>query len=102
MKGRKSSGRRLSKGSSLKGSRRSSRSRSRSRSSMPGWLPYAIGGVCLSGLVYGLMQIDSVNDFVQPVIDDVSDFFGLSDVEGIDTSNITHDRTYSNSGSMVR
>jgi hypothetical protein len=60
-------------------------------------LPYAIGAVCLSGAVYGLMQLKSVSDFVEPLIDDVGSFFGLGDDSGIDTSRITHDRTYSNS-----
>ena len=53
----------------------------------------SIVGVC--GLVYGLMQISSVRSFMEPVIDDVGEFFGLTSEEGIDSSNITHDRTYS-------
>jgi hypothetical protein len=56
-------------------------------------LTLSVVGVC--GLVYGLMQITSVRSFMNPVIDDVGEFFGLSGDEGIDVSNITHDRTYS-------
>jgi hypothetical protein len=44
--------------------------------------------------VYGLMQLDVVSDFMDPVVHDVGEFFGLTE-EGIDTANITHDRTYS-------
>jgi hypothetical protein len=77
-----------------------SRSGSRSRRSsgflgMPGWLTISLGCVALGGLVYGLMQIEVVSEFMDPVVHDVGEFFGLTDDEGIDTSNITHDRTYS-------
>lgn len=41
------------------------------------------------------MQFDSVSDMMDPVIHDVGEFFGLSEDNGIDTMNITHDRNYS-------
>lgn len=97
-------------GRSTSGSRSTSRSRSsRSRSGgsrrssssflgisgLPSWMPLTLSVVGVCGLVYGLMQISSVRSFMNPVIDDVGEFFGLSSDEGIDVSNITHDRTYS-------
>jgi hypothetical protein len=107
-RGRSSSGMSSSSrsGSSRSSSRgRSSRGRSsRGRSSgssflgisgLPSWMPVTLGIVGLCGAVYGLMQITSVRSFMSPVIDDVGEFFGLTSVEGIDSSNITHDRTYS-------
>lgn|GEM_PF-2299058 len=63
---------------------------------MPMWLGLTLSCVGLGGLIFGLMQIDSVSDAVEPVVHDVGEFFGLTEDEGIDTSNITHDRTYSN------
>ncbi|HET6513289.1 MAG TPA: hypothetical protein VFH43_13935 [Candidatus Kapabacteria bacterium] len=85
-----------------RGGRRSSissrsRSRSRSTSSGLGFWSYVIGGVCLVGAGYGLMQISGVRSFMSPVIDPVSSLFGLLEDDGIDTSNLTHDRTYSGS-----
>jgi len=72
--------------------------RSRSSSSflgLPLWASVSLGCAALGGLVYGLMQFDSVSDMMDPVIHDVGDFFGLTDDNGIDTMNITHDRNYS-------
>jgi hypothetical protein len=43
------------------------------------------------------MQISGVRSFMKPVIDPVSNLFGLLEDDGIDTSNLTHDRTYSGS-----
>lgn len=73
---------------------RSSRGRS---SSGIGFWGYVLGGVCLTGIGYGLMQISGVRSFMKPVIDPVSNLFGLLEDDGIDTSNLTHDRTYSGS-----
>lgn len=87
-------------------SRSNSRSRRRSRSSgflgisnLPTWVPISLGIVSVCGLVYGLMQLDTVSDFMDPMIHDVGEFFGLTDEEGIDSTNITHDRMYSGIGS---
>jgi hypothetical protein len=87
-------------------SRNTSRSRRRSRSSgflgisnLPTWVPISLGIVGVCGLVYGLMQLDTVSDFMDPVIHDVGEFFGLTEEEGIDATNITHDRMYSGIGS---
>jgi hypothetical protein len=62
---------------------------------MPGWATLSLGILGACGLVYGLMQIETVSDFMDPVIHDVGDFFGLTEDEGIDTRNLTHDRSYS-------
>lgn len=70
---------------------------SRGRSSGIGFWGYVLGGVCLTGIGYGLMQISGVRSFMKPVIDPVSNLFGLLEDDGIDTSNLTHDRTYSGS-----
>jgi hypothetical protein len=70
---------------------------SRGRSSGIGFWGYVLGGVCLTGVGYGLMQISGVRSFMKPVIDPVSNLFGLLEDDGIDTSNLTHDRTYSGS-----
>ena len=72
-------------------------SRGRSSSSGIGFWGYVLGGVCLTGIGYGLMQISGVRSFMKPVIDPVSNLFGLLEDDGIDTSNLTHDRTYSGS-----
>ena len=64
-------------------------------SSLPSWVPISLGILGACGLVYGLMQLESVSDFMDPVIHDVGDFFGLTEEEGIDATNITHDRMYS-------
>ena len=101
------SSRSTSTGRSSRGSSRGSSSRSRGtrgRSSaassflgiegLPGWAPYAITVVSICGLVYGLMQISVVSDFMEPVLDDVGEFLGFSEEEGI-ASQTTHDRSYS-------
>ncbi|HET6512550.1 MAG TPA: hypothetical protein VFH43_10190 [Candidatus Kapabacteria bacterium] len=76
----------------------SSRStRRRSSSSSIGFWSYVLGGVCLTGIGYGLSRISGVRSFMKPVIDPVSNLFGLLEDDGIDTSNLTHDRTYSGS-----
>ena len=62
---------------------------------LPTWATLSLGILGTCGLVYGLMQIEMVNDFMDPVIHDVGEFFGLAEDEGIDTRNLTHDRTYS-------
>lgn len=62
---------------------------------MPTWLTVSLGCVSLGGLVYGLMQLEVISEFMDPVVHDVGEFFGLTDDEGIDTANITHDRAYS-------
>src|SRR4051812_1392024 len=84
---------------SLKQRGRSRSSRRSSRSSgflgMPGWATLSLGILGACGLVYGLMQIETVSEFMDPVIHDVGDFFGLTEDEGIDTRNLTHDRSYS-------
>lgn len=69
----------------------------RSSSSGIGFWGYLLGSVGLVGIGYGLMQISSVRSFMKPVIDPVSNLFGLLEDDGIDTSNLTHDRTYSGS-----
>lgn len=82
-------------------SQRSRRSRS---SSFSGFWPISLGVIGVVGLGYGLMQIASVREFMRPVIDPVSNLFGLLEDDGIDTTNLTHDRTYSGStvgGTMV-
>ena len=86
--------------------KRSIKARTRSRRSsgflgMPGWVTLSLGILGACGLVYGLMQIETISDFVDPVIHDVGDFFGLTEDEGIDTTNLTHDRTYSGSYTSV-
>jgi hypothetical protein len=77
-------------GGSHSGSKRRSRSsrsgsrRSRSRSftlfglKLPSYTPYILGGLGLCGLVYGLMQIDTISEAVDPVIDDIGEFFGIT------------------------
>lgn len=70
---------------------------SRGRSSGLGFWGYVLGGVCLTGIGYGLSRISGVRSFMKPVIDPVSNLFGLLEDDGIDTSNLTHDRTYSGS-----
>ncbi|MDP4198298.1 MAG: hypothetical protein Q8922_05285 [Bacteroidota bacterium] len=60
---------------------------------MPPWLAISLGCVGVGTLLYGVMQFDAVSDFMDPVIHDVGEFFGLSE-DGIDTENITHDRFY--------
>jgi hypothetical protein len=72
-------------------------SRGRSSSSGIGFWGYVLGGVCLAGIGYGLSRISSVRSFMKPVLDPVSNLFGLLEDDGIDTSNLTHDRTYSGS-----
>jgi len=59
---------------------------------------YTLGGVGVIGLVAALNQIESVRSFMSPVMDPVTNFFGLGEEDGIDTTTVTHDRTY---GSMV-
>ncbi len=59
------------------------------------WAGISLSVLGFCGLIYGLMQIDTVSEMVDPVIHDVGEFFGLEDEEGIDTRNVTHDRTYS-------
>lgn len=94
-----------SRGSSRsnRGGKRSTSPRSRSRSTRRssssgiGFWGYILGSVGLVGVGYGLMQISSVRRFMKPVIDPVSNLFGLLEDDGIDTSNLTHDRTYSGS-----
>jgi hypothetical protein len=96
--------------SSRSGSSRGSSSRSRGRSSrrssdstflgvsgLPGWAPYAITVVSICGLVYGLMQVAAVSEFVEPIMDDVSEFLGLSDDD--DMESITSSRSYSGAAS---
>lgn len=71
------------------GGRRSSRTRSRGRSrsrgftmfgmKLPSSTPYILGGLGICGLIYGLMQIDTISEAVDPVLDDISEFFGLSE-----------------------
>ena len=79
-----------------RGSRRSTRSSGfLGISSLPSWIPISLGVLGACGLVYGLMQLETVSDFMDPVIHDVGDFFGLTEDEGIDVTNITHDRMYS-------
>lgn len=82
---------------SLSGRSRRSRSSTSQFLGMPSWLVISLGCVGAVSLIYGLMQLDIVSDFMDPVIQDVGEFFGLSEDEGIDTANITHDRTYSRS-----
>jgi hypothetical protein len=59
---------------------------------------YSLCGVGVIGLITALNQIESVRSFMSPVMDPVTDFFGLSEEDGIDTTTVTHDRTY---GSLV-
>jgi hypothetical protein len=68
-----------------------------------GFWGYSLIGLCVVGVGYGLSRISSVRSFMRPVIDPVSNLFGLLEDDGIDTSNLTHDRTYSGStvGSSV-
>src|SRR4051812_36871906 len=88
----------ISRSVKQRGRSRSSRRGRRSSSGflgMPGWATLSLGILGACGLVYGLMQIETVSDFMDPVIHDVGDFFGLTEDEGIDTRNLTHDRSYS-------
>jgi hypothetical protein len=59
----------------------------------------SLGVAAFGGLVFGLMQLDAVSDIMDPVIHDVGEFFGLTEDNGIDTMNITHDRIY---GAAIR
>ena len=59
------------------------------------WAAASLGMAAFGGMVYGLMQFDKVRIFLNPVIHDVGEFFGLTEENGIDTKNITHDRIYS-------
>ena len=83
-----------SKSSSASPRSRARRSSTSFLSTIPGWVPISLGVASVCGLIYGLMQLDSVSDFMDPVIHDVGEFFGLSDDEGIDSKNLTHDRIY--------
>ena len=42
--------------------------------SLPGWMPWAIGGIGLCAIVYGLFQLESVRDFMRGVTDPINDF----------------------------
>jgi hypothetical protein len=46
---------------------------------MPSYTPYLLGGLGLCGLVYGLLQIDSIRESIDPMIDDIGEFFGVSE-----------------------
>ncbi len=61
---------------------------------IPLWTAASLGIAAISGIVYGLMQFDRIRLFMNPVIHDVGEFFGLTEDNGIDTKNITHDRIY--------
>jgi hypothetical protein len=37
--------------------------------------------VCIGGIVYGLMQITPVSEFLRPVVDPISDLFGSDDID---------------------
>jgi len=50
-------------------------------SNLPGWVPYAIGGLGLCALIYGLFQIESVRDFVKDSFEPVSDFLSGDEFE---------------------
>jgi hypothetical protein len=95
-----------SRGRSRRGGRRSQTPVSRLKNSISNRITkntssrfwgYVLGSVGLIGAGYGLMQISGVRSFMKPVIDPVSNLFGLLEDDGIDTSNLTHDRTYSGS-----
>jgi hypothetical protein len=51
------------------------RSVSRRASALPSWLPWVLGGVGVGALIYGLMQINAVSEFLTPVTEPITDFF---------------------------
>ena len=55
----------------IRPARRAVRSVSRN---IPGWVPWAIGGLGLCAIVYGLLQLESVREFARGITDPVSDF----------------------------
>ena len=61
---------------------------------LPPWVPIALGIAAVGGAIYALLRSDSLRIRLNPLLHDVGEFFGLTDEHGIDTKNITHDRTY--------
>jgi|SRR5665213_3052269 len=53
---------------------------SRSRG-LPGWVPWAIGGIGLCAIIYGLFQIESVREFAGGVTEPISDFLSGDEFE---------------------
>ncbi|HET6402148.1 MAG TPA: hypothetical protein VFH95_12210 [Candidatus Kapabacteria bacterium] len=49
--------------------------------SLPGWIPWAIGGIGLCAIVYGLFQIESIRDFARDLTEPVSDFLSGDEFE---------------------
>lgn len=49
--------------------------------SLPGWVPWAIGGIGLCAIVYGVFQLESVRDFARDVTEPVSDFLSGDEFE---------------------
>lgn len=50
-------------------------------SGLPGWVPWALGGVAVCAICYGLLQIDSVRDFLNRAADPIKDFFSGDEFE---------------------
>jgi hypothetical protein len=49
--------------------------------SLPGWVPWAIGGIGVCAIVYGLFQLESVRDFMSGVTEPISDFLSGDEFE---------------------
>src|SRR5438445_530557 len=51
-------------------------------STLPGWVPWAIGGVGVCAIVYGLLQIESVRNYLSEAFEPVGDFLSGEEFEG--------------------
>src|SRR5438477_2648158 len=64
-----------------------SRSVKRTVSGFPGWIPWVLGSIAVGGLIYGLMQLDFVQDFLSGSDDfdaEDEDYFTEDSWEGSD------------------
>ena len=50
-------------------------------SGIPGWVPWALGGVAVCAICYGLLQIDSVRDLLDRATEPIKDFFSGDEFE---------------------
>ncbi len=50
-------------------------------SRLPGWVPWAVGGIAIGAICYGLLQTDFVRDLLSRATEPIKDFFSGDEFE---------------------